>query len=255
MKNGIFVIIAAGGNGTAIRVLDRALSREEYASQGKQLGRDMEKFGAEQTGFLIPHINHFEMAGGEFCGNAARSAAILFSEIQQKPQVSFTMSGYSGTVTATVNKIDDKVYLVECVFPGLLIHQQEIVLSSGQKGTIVDLGGIVHFVSEAPFPSEREDYQAAHRVIVRELNLEDRSAVGVVWIERIEDEVKMHPVVWVKDVDTFFYEESCGSGTIAVGKVTGVSSIVQPSGKKIEVEIADNKIILKSDMEVIYNGD
>ena len=59
MKGRIFVITAAGGNGTAIRVLDHTLSRTDYASQGKQLGLDMEHFGAEQAGFLIPKSNHF----------------------------------------------------------------------------------------------------------------------------------------------------------------------------------------------------
>ena len=76
--------------------------------------------------------------------------------------------------------------------------------------------------------------------------------MGVIWIERFSKEVRMHPVVWVKDVDTFFYEQSCGSGTIAVSKVTGIPSVVQPTGKKIEAEITSEAIILKSEMEVIY---
>jgi len=255
MKKKVFVITAAGGNGTAIRILEHALSRAEYASQGKQLLQDMERFGAEQAGFLIPENNHFEMAGGEFCGNAARSAAILLSEIQRKPRVSFTMSGYNGIVSATVKKTGKNTYFVECVFPGLLADRRDITLSNGQHATVVDLGGIVHVVIEAPFPSEKNAYQAAHRAITRELNFENRSAVGVIWIERVKDSVKIHPVVWVKDVDTFFYEQSCGSGTIAVSKVTGAHSIIQPTGKKIEAEITPEAIILRSEMEVVYIGD
>ena len=255
MKGRIFVITAAGGNGTAIRVLDHTLSRTDYASQGKQLGLDMEHFDAEQAGFLIPKSNHFEMAGGEFCGNAARSAAILLSEIQRKPRVSFTMSGYTGTVSATVKKTGDKTYFVECVFPDLSAVRHDIVLSNGQRTTVVDLGGIVHVVIEAPFPSRPNVYQNLHRTITRELNLEKRSAVGVVWIEHIKNSVKMHPVVWVKDVDTFFYEQSCGSGTIAVSKVTGISSVIQPTEKEIQVEIKPEAIVLKSNMEVVHIED
>jgi len=255
MKKRVFVITAVGGNGTAIRILEHALSRAEYASQGKQLGHDMEHFGAEQAGFLIPEINHFEMAGGEFCGNAARAAAILLSKILRKPRVSFTMSGYNGTVSATVKKTGENTYFVECVFPGLSADRRDIVLSSGQRTTVVDLGGIVHIVIEAPFPSGKDAYRAVHRTIARELNLENRSAVGVVWIEKIDGGVKMHPVVWVKEVDTFFYEQSCGSGTIAVGKVTGVRSIIQPTGKIIEVEITPEATILRSDMVVVYSAD
>lgn len=254
MKGKEFVILAAGGNGTAIRVLSEPLTRSEYVKKGNELLEKTKTFGAEQVGFLIPKIRHFEMAGGEFCGNAARSAALLLSEIEQKPKVSFTMSGYSGIVTGTVKKINERKYEVECVFPGLSIKKKKVKLSEGQKATVVDLGGIVHVVIEASFPSEKKIYQSFHRRITKELNLEGRSAVGVIWIEKIKNGVKMHPVVWVKEVDTFFYETSCGSGAIAVGGVTGVCSIVQPTGKKIIVSFTKNAITLKSEMEVVYIG-
>jgi diaminopimelate epimerase len=255
MKSRTFVITAAGGNGTAIRVLEHPLSRAEYASQGKQLLQEMENFGAEQAGFLIPENNHFEMAGGEFCGNGSRSAAILFSEIQQKPKVSFTVSGFNGTVTAKVTKTSDKIYFVEGIFPGLLAVRKDVVLSNNQPATIVDLGGIVHVVIEASFPSKADVYRAIHHSITRELNFENRSCVGVIWIEHLKKAVKMHPVVWVKEVDSFFYEQSCGSGTIAVSKVTGIPSVIQPTGKKIEAEITPKAVVLKSEMEVVYIGD
>ena len=60
-------------------------------------------------------------------------------------------------------------------------------------------------------------------------------------------------VVWVRSVDTFFYESSCGSGAIAACAVTGVSDIVQPTGKIIRAEINDDLVSLKSDVEVIYS--
>jgi len=252
MKSRTFVITAAGGNGTAIQILDHALSRAEYAEQGKQLLEKMERFGAEQAGFLIPKNNHFEMAGGEFCGNGSRSAAVLLSEIQQKPKVSFTVSGFDGVVTAKVRKTSDKTYFVEGIFPGLSTIRKDITLSDGQKVKIIDLGGIVHVILEAPFPSQRNVYQTIHKKITRELNLENRSAVGVIWIEHLKGAIKMHPVVWVKEVDSFFYEQSCGSGTIAVSKVTGIPSVIQPTGKKIEAEITPEAVILRSDMEVVY---
>lgn len=255
MKNKFVVITAAGGNGTAIRILDAPMSRAEYAEEGGKLGKKMEEFGAEQAGFLIPSVHHFEMGGGEFCGNAARSAAILFSEISGSPSISFTMSGYSGVVSGKVKKIGDNKYFVECEFPGLPTDLREISLTGGQTAKVVDLGGIVHVVIDAPFPSEPSAYQAAHREIMNELHLTERSAVGVIWIEHAGEEVKMHPVVWVRDVNTFFYEQSCGSGSIAVGKVTGISSVVQPTGERIEPEITPDAVILRSEMEVVREED
>lgn len=251
MQHKTFVITAAGGNGTAINVLPHPLSRGDYADQGKQLGKTMEQYGAEQAGFLVPSESHFEMAGGEFCGNAARSAAILLSEIERKPQVSFTMSGYDGRVSATVEKTGERTYSVECTFAGLPNDLRETALSDGQRVSVVDLGGIVHVVVDAPFLSKPAIYQAKHRSIMKELGLSDRSAVGVVWIERIGTGIAMHPVVWVRDVDTFFYEQSCGSGTIAVGKVTGVHSIVQPTNQRIEANISRDAVTLRSAMEVV----
>lgn len=74
------LITAAGGNGTAIEILDQALTRQEYESRGKALESDFVADGVEQAGFLIPSDRHFEMAGGEFCGNATRSAAVALYE-------------------------------------------------------------------------------------------------------------------------------------------------------------------------------
>lgn len=249
-NNHLYVISAAGGNATAIRILEHALPRAEYEEKGKQLMAETEKLGAEQCGFLIPSENHFEMAGGEFCGNAARAAALLFSKVHSLNHVSFTMSGFSGKVSGEIVETADKnKFDVRCVFPGMEISSRELK-AQGYSGVLVDLGGIVHFVINAPFP---KNYEEIHRAITKELGLEERDAVGVVWIQKEGKSIVMHPVVWVRSIDTFFYETSCGSGTIAVGKVTGERFIVQPSGGTIEaIFFGDQMVVLRSVMEVIH---
>lgn len=249
--NNEFLITAAGGNGTAIRVVDAPLERIAYAALGSKLGDKLEPYGAEQAGFLVPTIQHFEMSGGEFCGNASRSAAVIFSDFGKEPMVDFTVSGFDGVVSASVRKLTDTKYQVRCTFPGLPTDCTKVVLSTGQEASVVDLGGIVHVVIEDTFPDEATAYEQAHHGITRELGLGERDAVGVVWITQTEDAVHMHPVVWVRAVDTFFYETSCGSGTIAVGKVTERHSIVQPSGQSIDVEISSMAVALESEMEVV----
>lgn len=245
------LILAAGGNGTAIRIIDDPLTRSEYEQVGADLGERMEADGAEQAGFLVLNEHHFEMAGGEFCGNASRAAALLFSRADGKDDVSFTVSGFDGTVSATVNKTSDATYRVRCVFPGMPTDVTEVTLDDGTPASIVDLGGIVHVVVEAPFPEDPAVYKEAHRTITEKFNLGERDAVGVVWFQRTGDAIEMHPVVWVKAINTFFYETSCGSGTIAVGRVTHVPSIIQPSGKSISADITEDAVILESEMEVI----
>ena len=246
------LITAAGGNGTAIEILDNAISRDEYIVRGKALGDDMEKDGAEQAGFLISSQMHFEMAGGEFCGNASRAAAALFSEAEGRSEVAFTVSGFEGTVNSTVAKKSDTLYNVRCEFPGMPTDVREVALDDGREASIVDLGGIVHVVIDGGFPSEASAYQDAHRAIMNQFNLSGREAVGVVWFDRLnEGGVSIHPVVWVKAVDTFFYETSCGSGTIATSRVTGMTDIIQPTGKAIKAEITPDRVILESEMEVV----
>lgn len=246
----IYVILAANGNGTVIQVLDEGLTRLEYEELGKKLLADNEKFNAEQAGFLILKDNHFEMAGGEFCGNGARAAALLFSKIIGRTNVDFTMSGFKNTISGEVLKTNtDKKYRVSCIFPGLDLSIKKVETQE-YSGTLVDLGGIIHYVVEAEFP---KNFEEIHRSITKQLKLENRDAVGVVWFQKNGNYVTMHPVVWVNAIDSFFYETSCGSGTIAVSKVTGARFVKQPSGGEIEaLFFGDRLTLLKSDMEVTH---
>lgn len=249
------LVTAAGGNGTVIRVLGEPMDRADYVREGKAMGQAWEKRGAEQAGFLVfvdKYVpSHFEMAGGEFCGNASRAAALLLAETSEDYDPTFTVSGFKGTVHASVQHIKNLRFMVRCTFPGMSTDVQAVTLDNGTPAFIVDLGGIVHVVIEEAFPSDRDAYEQAHRSIMEQFGLGEREAVGVIWFENRDGAVYMHPVVWVNAVDTFFYEESCGSGTIAVGKVTGQSAIVQPTGQTITAVIAGQSVSLESEMEII----
>ncbi|MCX6784324.1 MAG: hypothetical protein NTV81_00060 [Candidatus Komeilibacteria bacterium] len=252
MTNGRYIITAAGGNATAIQVLQHALARANYEDQGRQLQAETDPLGAEQYGFLIPEDNHFEMASGEFCGNAARAAAIVLANVNGQNHLTFTMSGFSGKVEANVDHYSDNhLYRVNCAFQGMEVKVTPVT-ANGQPATLVDLGGIVHVVIEGEFSAKEEIYKPLHRKITEELDLTQRDAVGVVWITKSGSSVIMHPVVWVRAIDSFFYEGSCGSGTIAVGKITGVQDIVQPTGKIISVRFTPQAVNLESEMEVTH---
>lgn len=251
MKTVQKLVTAAGGNGTAIEVIKEPLSRQGYELRGKALCDDFEPLGAEQAGFLVLNENHFEMAGGEFCGNATRSAAVLLYQMSGEDDMSFTVSGFDGIVNASVKSLTGAAFFVEAAFLGMQVKTDEVTLEDGSPASIVDLGGIVHVVVEGEFPSDPNEYGVQHRKIVDWFKLGDRDAVGVVWYQQSEDAVVMHPVVWVRAVDTFYYETSCGSGAIAVGRVVGTPSIVQPSGMIISAEINEDAVVLKSEMEVI----
>jgi diaminopimelate epimerase len=110
----------------------------------------------------------------------------------------------------------------------------------------------VHVVVLGKMP---EDYETVHRRIVNELGLENRDAVGVVWVRYLNhaSRVRIDPVVWVRAIDSFFYETSCGSGSIAVGKVTKETKLEQVTGQKILVKFEGENLTLSSEMEVISN--
>ena len=244
------IITAAGGNATAIDTLAAPLTRAAYAARGQALVAAYAAQGVEQAGFLIRTANaaHFEMAGGEFCGNAARAAALLLAP--QGGAVSFSMSGFARRVQAeVVRRAAD--FWVRCRFPGMQAVAQPVCLDDGSAAALVDLGGIVHVVLEAAFPAAAEAFRARHRALCAQLDLAARPAVGVVWCERAHGRVAIHPVVWVREVDSFFYESSCGSGSIAAAAVCGVGSVRQPSGREMDVTLDAAGIALASEMAVL----
>jgi diaminopimelate epimerase len=249
MKNQL-VINAAGGNTTAIEIINQPLKREEYETQGLKLLDKFQQFSAEQAGFLVTSGDHLEMSGGEFCGNATRAAALILSELRGKEAISFSVSGFPGLVQGSVRKIADNKFNVKCLFPNFnLVVSSQVV--DGIKMSVVDLGGIIHVILNENFP---KNYKQVHQKIVSCLGLEKRDAVGVIWAQQKLEGVNINPVVWVRSIDTFFYESSCGSGSIAVAKAWGAEKISQPTGQAIFVKFySHNDCELTSEMEVI-NG-
>lgn len=225
------VILTAGGNPTGIVVFPDDNNRSQYDVIARKYMSENPTI--EQFGFLEGKSS-FYMSGGEFCGNAARAAAWLVWQQTGKKQGNFTMSGFSGLVTYRILPNES----VRCDFPGVQIQSRRVRLTNGLRGQLVDLGGIVHLVlnPEYQFLNNPAQYQAVHSQLVQELLLSERLAVGIIWQERGEQTVKIHPVVWVKDINSFFYETACGSGTLAVLEASGEKElfVTQPSGMQIQ---------------------
>jgi len=73
--------------------------------------------------------------------------------------------------------------------------------------------GIRLYLTQINRQFDKENYSRQAKSIIQKLNLLNLPAVGVIWF----DDRQIHPVVYVKDIDTLFYENSCGSGSIAYG--------------------------------------
>ena len=98
-------------------------------------------------------------------------------------------------------------------------------------GTLVDFGGITHLVLEDSEASDERFEELKNKVAEES----DPPAFGVMFMKGDE----LTPVVYVKDVDSVYYEGSCASGTTAVmaaracGKADGTYNydIKQPCGE------------------------
>ena len=72
------------------------------------------------------------------------------------------------------------------------------------------------------------------------------------FIEDTKKCISIYPVVWVKQIDTLFLENACGSGTIAVTmlktfltKKSSTYLVKQPSGDFLETDITIENYIIK----------
>ncbi len=248
-----FVVTAAGGNATAIGVIETDQSRSWYETEGTKLLSEFAHLNVEQAGFLVLSQNHFEMSGGELCGNGTRAAGLLLSLLQDNvPTCEFTTSGHQGPVRVRIEKTAGGEPFVNGIFPNLRSEVKNTRLQTGEEATVVDLGGIVHVIIEKRLPA---DYKAAHKALTTELGLTMRDAVGIDWVTLDgTDTVSVHPVVWVRSIDTYFFETSCGSGSISVSIATGINTVIQPSGDTIIVTNTDVVMTIASKLEILYQG-
>ena len=93
---------------------------------------------------------------------------------------------------------------------------------------------------ELPLPKPKQ--------IKEQLGLDDK-AVGVIFLSKNNE---MKPFVWVKDVDTFYEETACGSGSISSALAIQKSQnkkyyIKQPSGVVFEIKLSKNTIVISGE--------
>lgn len=237
----------AGGNETVLQVISGSTSQSSDEVIGRAL---LDAYPlAEQSGLFYSDQKQLVMSGGEFCGNAAAAAAILLLGQTAEPAViSYRVSGFNGTVTARVVTQPDCSYKVRTTFNGVQ-YAIEYGRYDGVQVGIVDMKGITHVLIEEEFP--RVNFEDVQCKIIDALGLRNRDAVGVIWYKHLEKSVSINPVVWVKKIDTLYYESACGSGSIAAALCTGESKIFQPTGEAIAVNIEGDKVVTVCSVEII----
>ena len=248
-----YVIAVPGGNDTAL------VYGTDYTPEQKKKINDaiMAKHSnVEQVGFVDPNKKpELQMAGGEFCGNATRSAAYLY------------LGGQKGEMQIIVNSED----LINAgVFDGgkawceiPLYHGKDVITTKEPGIFIVKMNGMVSVVIKPEvakrYLNDTSLLKQYGMEFIHKYHLEESEAVGVMFCENIGPKLKINPVVWVKAINTLFYETACGSGTTATCMVEAYESgeskkidILQPSGLTITAEITfENNQVTKA----VISGD
>lgn len=247
------------------------VERKHYQQVAGQLLAD-EDYGAEQVAFILsnsdssqnpssgvsdctPEIagapdvdGSMEMCGLEFCGNASRAFGLMLaSEAGETGHVTkrIRVSGCDAPLTV---ELDMETSRAKIRMPDPLSCEVQ-----GDR-TVVDLGGILHIIVEAPKTeggSEEQQAEMEHtfgKIRSEVYRTMDPPALGVMFWDSTEK--KLTPVVYVKDVETVYFEGSCGSGTTAcaaafsMGKPDGTYSwsIPQPAGIiDVTAEVKDGR--------------
>ena len=185
---------------------------------------------AEQVGFLQTGTGHAQialrMAGGEFCANAAMSAAAWFAEKSGAP---------SGTVRAQVSGADGLV-AVHCApqadgswRTGIDMPRPQAIrrvcLDGGQTYPVVVLPGIAHVILEDEAPDEAAGARA--KAMCAYLHAD---ALGLMFLDTASRTLR--PLVYVPAAGTLVWENSCGSGSSAVG-----AYLAHRAGAPVSVEL------------------
>ncbi len=204
-----YYVVSSSGNITAL--ITTEVPQSKYKSICKAI---MESdVNIEQVGFVdfSNEVIELNMSGGEFCGNATLSALALASDLKNiTADFSIKVSG-SGEVLKGKSSKNGDSYYAECLIPYKNnIGTVKLLLNGGEKSfPIIKLDGISHII--VPFDFDRE---YAEKLIKNYANENNLSALGIMFYD--EAESRLVPLVYVRNIDTLFYEKSCASGSCAV---------------------------------------
>lgn len=227
-----FIKTNPSGNTTIL--VDSAVPEAEQSTIANRLLAS-DSVQAEQVGFLtIPDTSTdytiaMRMMGGEFCGNATRSAAVytVFSGLlpPNEEGVYFPTvlcSGVAHPIPCTVKETDhEATYWAEAQMPGPQSIQTHTVpfLSDELNYTEVVYEGITHFIikyKDLPIGGNGAplSLHTVYAIIKDDLFAGEAAAYGIMFYNELQK--TLTPVVYVKATKSTYWEQSCASGSSAV---------------------------------------
>lgn len=284
MKKNIKITVANPAGNKTIFVHDK-FERADYAKVAEQL-LEMEEFAAEQVAFIldVPECGRaegrMEMCGLEFCGNATRTFGLMVARqlgISGDGKVFVDVSGVDEILTVEVNTdtnytkvkmpayIDMKRFDLSGIFdmtgsyesagapgiaPGTAAAETAARDTAARDATLksvkaVDFGGILHLIIP-DVSANLENFERVKKFVYDRFN---PPAMGAMFYDTKNE--TLAPVVYVKDVDSTYFEGSCASGTASCAIAFGFEkpdgdytfTFPQPAGTiDASVEVRDGKV-------------
>lgn len=233
-----YKIINPGGNITAL------VTGDDYTNEDKKIINNYilkENKNIEQVGFLSKKENKLEMAGGEFCLNATRCAIWEYLK-GKKGTIKLKVSGNKEIVQGGIDE-EKNVYVKLNINKTIdeLIEEKEIF-------NYIKLDGILIAVVDEQNSKEyikrlKNNEKSTKEELKETMNdfITKEKAVGIIFLEKENKKIKIYPIIWVKTVDTLYYETACGSGSLATAIYENYTyemnqlEVIQPSGYSINI--------------------
>ncbi len=208
--NSEYYILNPTGNITALVVSETPVA--DYKKVNDYILKN--NCDVEQVGF-VDFSDSFPklcMAGGEFCGNATLSTAALFCMLNNidNGEIFVNVSGADKPISVLVNKDNDR-YLckIKLPKPNSVKMQKFSVFNKEYILPLISFNGISHILVDYDF--DKRVAEELLKIYSEKLNI---SAMGAMMYD--EKNSELLPLVYVRECDTLFYENSCASGSCAV---------------------------------------
>jgi diaminopimelate epimerase len=270
-----FVKMNPAGNTTIL--VTTLVPREFHKTVAKELMKDT-FLCAEQVGFVEPAMGNaavarLQMMGGEFCGNASRCFAAwlalggltmgfpaCFTEAQE--EIPIEVSGHSGVLTAKVINLGKKTSALVAIAMPLPISIRHDVHQEFGDLSLVQFEGIAHLIVWKSTAAADDNMARALIDYMIKSGLKNH-CYGVMFYN--EEQGSMVPAVYVREVESLIWENSCGSGTAALAAALADRrkaavpelSVSQPGGSLVASALWCNgisKIELSGDISITAAG-
>lgn len=230
----------------------------------------------EQVGFVLfsdrsegGYDAELRMAGGEFCGNASCCAAVLYvmnlihSEPDKSIDVKLRVSGTSEPVFVIVEPVDRDSFSTSIHMPASvsIIENCFTYNQLSEKLPLVIMEGISHVIimPESHFYDLVHNPKDAEAAVQKWCNELRTDGLGLMFLNRNNDAYHLTPLVFVPGSGTTFWENSCASGSAAVGMVLAqkegrkiMLTLHEPGGKLfVECDPVTGKTILSGTVRIV----